>query len=205
MKSSETGRHGVINYERQKWSEEAFPLLGNPKGLFPLFWRINVLGDWPFAQTFQLSQPQPMCPQEEVLSWNLVHYMFTTPQRGAQQEKEGSVPVVSQVEVFHRILAVIGSIIRHEPSVLHISARPDRQAQMSEVKDSVHTHRGERNVVITSDLGKLFLIIWPYENLEVVVDGSGVMINLLHSPSGPTSPRGRVLLEYCRSARYLTP
>lgn len=125
--------------------------------------------------------------------------------RASLRESSGAVPIVSQVEVFHRILNVIGSIIRVEPSVLHIAARPNREAQMNEVKEQIESHRIDRNTVITSDLGKLFLIVWPFENLEVVVDGSGVMINLLNSPSGPTSSRGRILLEYCRSARYLTP
>lgn len=76
------------------------------------------------------------------------------------------------IETFYTIIKDIGELMREEPMVLHVPARPDRQAQEREIQDMVATHRVRRNLIITTHFAQSEKIIWPSENLDITVTAS---------------------------------
>lgn len=76
------------------------------------------------------------------------------------------------IETFYTIIKDIGELMREEPIVLHVPARPDRQAQEREIQEMVASHRIRRNLIITTHFAQSEKIIWPSENLDITVTAS---------------------------------
>jgi hypothetical protein len=100
------------------------------------------------------------------------------------------------IETFYTIIKDIGELLREEPIVLHVPARPDRAAQEQEIREMMVVHKVRRNLIITTHFAQSEKIIWPYENLDITVTSSSE-INV-YCPS--FTELGRALVKRLKKA-----
>ncbi len=57
-------------------------------------------------------------------------------------------------------------------SQIHVPARPDRHAQELQIQEMIATHRTKRNLIVTSHFSHCEKIIWPFENMHIIISSS---------------------------------
>lgn len=126
----------------------------------------------------------------------------TSTRRGSLKRTPPLSRASIQVERYFEILKFFASLLKQEPTVIHIPARPNRAQQAQEVRDMINRVIDKETALLTFNLGRGEVILWPYENLELLVLPNGNVVQeysqLPASTARDQSHRVHVLLaEFC--------
>lgn len=108
---------------------------------------------------------------------------------------------MADIELFYKILKLIGEILHEEPLLLHVPARLDREAQHKEIHEVAQSNQARRNLVVTSNFGQSNCIVWPFENLQVTIDNGSAEVKQLLPTNMPFNKCGQQLVQLVRQLR----
>lgn len=106
----------------------------------------------------------------------LSHTQEETTRRGSLKRTPHISLASHQVERYFEILKFLASLLQQEPTVIHIPARPNRAQQAQEIRDMLHRVGDKETAILTFNLGRGETILWPHENLELLVLPDGTVV-----------------------------